>query len=209
MWLLAVVDRWSSEGGRAREEDRARDRETIRRVAAGDTSALAELYDRHARVIYSLVMRIVGVDADAEDVVQDVFTQAWRQAWRQAARYEEGRGAVGAWLLTIARSRAIDRLRSRRGRPDEGPADEHVLLSFAAPDPSQDSVLLAHERGETVRAALESLPLLQRVAIELAYYEGLTQAEIATRLEQPLGTVKTRIRLGLLKLREALTEART
>jgi RNA polymerase sigma-70 factor (ECF subfamily) len=199
LWLLAIVQRFAG------DEDRARDRDAVARLAAGDPDALAELYDRHARVIYSLVLRIVGDEGDAEDVVQDAFSQAWHQA----ARYDPSRGAVGAWLLTIARTRAIDRLRSRRARPDSTPSDDRVLLTFPDPHRPQDEIVFDGEKVARVRAALEALPLVQRAAIELAYYEGLTQSEIAARLEEPLGTVKTRIRLGLLKLRDALTEVQT
>src|SRR5262249_6336104 len=166
---------------------------------SGSPDALAELYDRHARQIYSLALRILQDQSEAEDIVQEVFSQAWRQA----TRYDRSRGNVAAWLLTLARSRAIDRLRSRRARPDHS-AEGGVLLDLADQAAPADVQLLSAEQVARVRAALEALPLLQRVAIELAYYEGLTHSEIAARLEQPLGTVKTRIRMGLHKLRESL-----
>src|SRR5438552_1034673 len=115
MWLLwAVIDRAGAPGRWA--EDRAADRAALERMARGDATALAELYDRHARPIYSLALRVLQDAADAEDIVQDVFAQAWRQA----SRYDAARGQVAAWLLTLARSRAIDRLRTRRTRPDRG-----------------------------------------------------------------------------------------
>jgi RNA polymerase sigma-70 factor, ECF subfamily len=197
MWILwAVIARstWNA-------ENRVLDADAVTRVASGDSSALGELYDRHARPIYSLALRILQDAPEAEDIVQEVFAQAWRQA----SRYDRSRGAVGAWLLNLARSRAIDRLRARRARPEatsEPAADDLVLTSADAPD----AEVMRVEQVEAVRTALRDLPLVQRVAIELAYYEGLTHAEIAARLEQPLGTVKTRIRLGLLKLRDALAE---
>jgi RNA polymerase sigma-70 factor, ECF subfamily len=195
MWLLWAVIDPSARG----TEDRAADQAALARMARGEGDALAELYDRHARPIYSLALRILGDAAEAEDIVQEVFSQAWKQA----GRYSASRGAVAAWLLTLARSRAIDRLRAKRARPGEvsgeGAADQLVDSS-----PPADSLVLSSEQVARVRAALDELPLLQRAAIELAYYEGLTHAEIADRLEQPLGTVKTRIRLAMLKLRDVL-----
>jgi RNA polymerase sigma-70 factor (ECF subfamily) len=205
MWMWAVFDRWTPVSGLPRQgpEDRQVDQDLIGRVAKGDAEALAVLYDRHERAVYSLVFRIVRDQADAEDVVQEVFSQAWAQA----SRHDASRGAVGAWLLTIARSRAIDRLRARRARPDSAPADERDVGLLRDPEPAQDAQLLTREKAARLRSALERLPVLQRVAIELAYYEGLSQSEIAERLEQPLGTIKTRMRLALLKLREALAGA--
>ena len=160
---------------------------------------MAELYDRHARPIYSLALRILGDTTEAEDIVQEVFSQAWKQA----ARYNASRGAVAAWLMTLARSRAIDRLRAKRARPGDV-SDERVADQLVDAGPPADLLVLSSEQVARVRAALDELPLLQRAAIELAYYEGLTHAEIADRLEQPLGTVKTRIRLAMLKLRDVL-----
>jgi RNA polymerase sigma-70 factor (ECF subfamily) len=199
IWLLAAVAHFRSEF----PESHVEDRDCLRRLAAGDANAAAALYDRHARPIYSLVLRILGDEGDAEDVVQEVFAQAWRQA----ARYDEARGVVAAWLLMMARTRAIDRLRMRRARPEAPMADnDRRGREAAASTPDAAAELVSAEEARRVRDALAALPLLQRVAIELAYYEGLSQREIAERLEQPLGTVKTRIRQGLLKLRAALAE---
>jgi RNA polymerase sigma-70 factor (ECF subfamily) len=195
MWFLITILRTGSRG-------QADDLASVARAADGDGSAIADLYDAHSRAVYSLALRVVGDQADAEDVLQEVFAQVWRQA----ARYDARRGTVAAWLLTIARTRAIDRLRARRARPDSGAAasDEATGL-LVAPLADPGEALAAEENAHRVRAALHQLPLLQRLAIELAYFEGLSQSEIAERLEQPLGTVKTRIRLGLLKLRDALS----
>jgi len=191
MWfLMAFVD------------DRQADLAVLARMAGGDRDAVAELYDRHARPIYSLALRVLQDPLDAEDVVQDVFTQAWTQA----ARYSAERGAVAAWLLNLARSRAIDRLRARRARPQIATQGAAADVFADVPDrgTAPDVELLSSEQIARVRAALDELPVLQRIAIELAYYEGLTHTEISERLEQPLGTVKTRIRQAMLRLRDAL-----
>lgn len=197
MWLFAALAMRAA-GAPGPGDDAAR----VAKAAAGDGGALAELYDEHARAVYSLALRVVSDEADAEDVLQEVFAQAWRQA----GRYDASRGTVAAWLLTMARTRAIDRLRARRARPDSSaatPEDAWRDLSSPAVDPGD--ALAAARDAERIRQALQELPILQRLAIELAYFEGLTQSEIAERLEEPLGTIKTRIRLGLLKLRDALS----
>lgn len=191
MWVLAVL-------ASARDE-RLADQAALTRLARGDQNALAELYDRHARSIYSLALRILRERADAEDIVQEVFAQAWNQA----GRFDTSRGAVAAWLLMMARSRAIDRLRSRRSRPETA-SDAAVVERMPDAAVRQDLQLLSSEQVELVKSALNGLPPPQREALELAYYEGLTHTEIADRLAEPLGTVKTRIRQAVIKLRESL-----
>jgi RNA polymerase sigma-70 factor (ECF subfamily) len=200
IWLFAAVVGFP---GRS-SESQAEDERSLQRVAAGDAGGLGALYDRHGRAVYSLALRILGDEGDAEEVAQDVFAQAWRRA----GQYDQSRGTVAAWLLVMARTRAIDRFRARRVRPEGRVQDDADLTLQLLPATSPDaaSEMMAAERGLRVRRALEDLPFLQRVAIELAYFEGLSQREIAERLEQPLGTVKTRMRLGLLKLRDALVE---
>lgn len=197
MWFLfAVLGRVASPAA----EDRLADQAALARMARGDDGGLAELYDRHSRMVYSLALRILQDRAEAEDIVQEVFTQAWNQA----ARYDTSRGAVAAWLVMLARSRAIDRLRAKRARPDNT-ADQGALLNIPDRGLPQDVRLLSAEQVKKLQTALQELPALQRVALELAYYEGLTHAEIAEKLEEPLGTVKTRIRQAVLRLRESLT----
>jgi RNA polymerase sigma-70 factor (ECF subfamily) len=170
----------------------------IRSAAAGDQSALAGLYDATSRLVFGLVLRIVGDRPTAEEVLLDVYTQAWRQA----ANYDEGRGAPLAWLMTIARSRAIDRLRSGKHEQHKEPLDAVREISDTDPNPEQATV--NSERRRLVCSALEALPAEQREVVELAYYSGLSHSEIALRLGQPLGTVKTRTRLAMIKLRDML-----
>ena len=167
------------------------DADLLERVAQGDHAAFAELYDRYAGLVHALALRILRERADAEEVVQDAFVQAWRQA----ARFDAARGSVPAWLVTIARSRALDR-RRRRGPQMLTEVTENTLVTHP-PEPQPTL-------GPAVRRVLEGLPAEQRRALELAYYEGLSQSEIALRTGDPLGTVKTRIRLGLGRLRDAL-----
>ena len=174
----------------------------LERMARGDHEALAELYDRHGRLVYSLALRILRDQSDAEDIVQEVFSQAWRQA----ARYDARRGNPVAWLINLTRSRAIDRVRGRRARPDAAAAGPAALDLADLSQPVDEQIALSHQAAR-IRAAVGELSLLQRVVIELAFFEGLTHVEIADRLELPLGTVKTRIRQGLLKLRERLAGA--
>ena len=196
MWLSAIAS--LAGPGREHHEDVAR----VAGAARGNGAALAALYDRHARAVYSLALRVVADEADAEEVVQEVFDQAWRQA----SRYDPARATVAAWLLNMARTRAIDRLRARRARPDRaGLESEHAWSALAASSADPLDALDTARDAVRVREALQRLPLIQLVAIELAYFEGLTQTEIAARLEEPLGTVKTRIRVALLKLRDALS----
>jgi RNA polymerase sigma-70 factor (ECF subfamily) len=182
----------------------AADRELVARAASGDERAMSDLYDRYGTVLYTVAYRVVGERADAEEVVVEAFAQAWRDA----SRFEAGRGSVAAWLTMIARSRALDLVRAR-GRRDKLAASAAVGGPDAAPAASTARESPAdraeeEERRRVVRQAIESLSPPQRQAIELAFFEGLSQSEIAARLNEPLGTVKTRVRLGMQKLRESL-----
>ena len=179
------------------------DRRLVDRMARGDEQALATLYDRFGSLLYGVALRIAGERADADEIVLDSF----QQAWRDAARFREERGSVAAWLTMICRSRALDLVRSRVRRERA----VHRAESAGAGDPpamgrgpSAGGGPEAGERGQIVAAAMEQLALPQRQAIELAFFEGLSHSEIAERLREPLGTIKTRVRLGMQKLRDAL-----
>ena len=174
------------------------DARIVARLAAGDMDAAAELYDRCAGQVLGLARRIVRNEGDAEEVVQDVFSQAWRTA----RAFEVSRGSVIGWLLVMTRTRAIDRLRARQSRPDT--IAESYADTLRAPGPSPSDQVLSDEQATRVRDALLALPAPQRQALELAYFEGLTQSEIAERLTEPLGTVKTRMRTALTVLRQRL-----
>ncbi len=178
------------------------DRKALERMVAGEHDGLSELYDRHGRIVYSVALRVLRDQSDAEDIVQEVFSQVWKQA----RSYDAGRGSVIAWLLTLTRSRAIDRLRGRRSRPEPA-GDENLLTGLPAGGQLPDEQLMWLGHAERIRSALDDISAVQRVAIELAFFEGLTHAEISERLELPLGTVKTRIRQGLLTLRDRLAGA--
>jgi len=167
-----------------------------------DVSAFEELYERHSRIVYSLVLRILRQGSTAEEVVQDVFLQLWRNS----ARYDPSRPLV-PWLLTLARNRALDhlRLKSERQRRREEQTEEFPQIAAAAPE--YEKALDEKRRAERVRALIGSLPAAQKKAIELAYFEGLSHSEIAASLNEPLGTVKSWIRNGLMRLKEGLQAA--
>lgn len=195
MLQLAISPRYSSPPmpGPLNDEETAAAR-LVQRAAGGDRRALAELYELHGGRAYALALRILHAPHDAEEIVQETFLEAWRRA----AQYDPGRGAPAAWLCTIARTRALDRLRSRSvgSRTLDGAAGEPP----PAPPPTPLETAERRETRERVNVALGTLPPEQRLALELAYFEGLTQTEIAARTGDPLGTVKTRVRLALEKL---------
>lgn len=175
------------------------DRILIAEIARRDARALEQLYERYRTIVYHLAFKVLNSHESADEVVLEVF---W-QVWREAERYDVQRGSIGAWLATIARSRAIDALRARRVAPGaEDDADDSPLAADSATDPEIQVSL--EQRAELVRAALESLPTDQRTALELSFFTGLSHGEIAEQLQEPLGTIKTRIRSAMLRLRERL-----
>jgi RNA polymerase sigma-70 factor (ECF subfamily) len=179
----------------------ALDAQLVARLLQRDMHAFERLYDRHCRIVYGLVLRIVQQAGTAEEVVQDVFLQLWRNA----AQYDISRGPFLPWLLTMARNRALDnlRLKSERQRRREDQTEE---LPGVIAAPEFEKQLDEKRRAEQVRSLLTSLGAQQKRAIELAYFEGLSHTEIAAVLKEPLGTVKSWIRNGLLRLREGLQQ---
>ena len=167
----------------------------IERIAARDAAAIASLYDRHSRVLYSLIVRILRDRREAEEILQEVFLVAWTRA----DTYDRELGSPVAWLVRIARNRAIDRLRSNQVR-----TRVKEVAPAADPAESPETATLVSERRRLLRRALDGLPPEQRQLIATAYFKGLSQSELAQRFELPLGTVKTRIRAGLKALREAM-----
>ncbi|HVF55550.1 MAG TPA: sigma-70 family RNA polymerase sigma factor [Pyrinomonadaceae bacterium] len=177
--------------------------ELIGRVAGGDEGALTTLYETTSRLVYGLALRILRDAGAAEEVLLDVYTQVWRKA----GAYQKGRGTPLSWLTTIARSRAIDRLRAGRYERQRSEQLESETQGAHAATIHVGDEMQAHETRASVRSALGELPPEQREVIELAYYGGMSHSEIAARLGQPLGTVKTRTRLGMMRLRELLRPA--
>src|SRR4051812_29199430 len=171
-------------------------------ISRGDVHAFEELYDRYSSTLYALLIRILGNSDDAQEVLQETFVKAWTSA----KMFDALRGSEVAWLISIARSRGIDRLRARRirgHREDEAGREISTLSGFVDRTSGADKAIQA-EQCYAVRGALAELPEAQRRALELAYFEGLSQSEIAARLSEPLGTVKTRMQLGMKKLRDRL-----
>ncbi len=179
------------------ESAQVSDVELLHAVARGDEVALARLYDGYREILFGLLVRILNSREEAEDVLQEVFVQVWKRA----SDFDEARGRPFTWLVTLARSRAIDRLRSlgSRQRVVQNAAREIIEETS---DAIEDAIRA--EEAKVVRQALQEIPEEQRRVLELAYFEGLTQSEVARRLEAPLGTVKTRMRSGMIKLRELL-----
>lgn len=198
MWEKIATPSEGGYHGRMDTPAHAADQALLARVSGGDAASLRALYDGCAGRAMSIAYRVLGSRSEAEEVVQETFVQVWRQA----ASYDASRGGAMAWIATIVRSRALDRLRTRAASERAVARSEEELDSPTAPAPPE--LAAQRELRTQVMAALAALPLEQRSAIELAYYEGLSHTEIAARLGDPLGTVKTRVRLGLAKLAAVL-----
>jgi RNA polymerase sigma-70 factor (ECF subfamily) len=173
----------------------------IERIRSGDRSAFGGFYDRYSALLFSVASRVLGDRKEAEDVLQEVMLVIWHKS----GEYDPKLGTLSSWAVTLTRNKALDRLRARTRRLR---LIEEVTILAEDPDttpfPSANELLYGRERAEQLRRALQELPSEQRMAIELAFFTGLTQSDIAARLQQPLGTIKARIRRGMLRLREQL-----
>lgn len=193
--LLAVLENF-------RTHERPEDSALMAQLIQKDPRALETLYDRHSRAVYSLVLRILQQAASAEEVVQDIFLQLWRNAHQ----FQAARGPLLPWLLTMARNRALDHLRLKREkqRQREDTLDAEFIIVRA---PNFEAEIDRERRAAKVRACMRALPAAQQKAIELAFFQGMSHSEIAAELREPLGTVKSWIRNGLLRLKEGLQTA--
>jgi RNA polymerase sigma-70 factor (ECF subfamily) len=187
---------------RREKAERLADEELMPLIGEKDAAAFEVFYDRHGGAAYSLAYRIVGERAAAEDVTQEAFVSIWRSG----ARYDRARGSVRSWMLGIVRNRGIDLLRSRSSRAPKLGFDDEAVLEQRPADEFTDTEALRRETAREVRGALDELPGEQSKVIELAYFGGFSQSEIATMVGVPLGTVKGRMRLGLEKIRGRLVE---
>lgn len=178
------------------------DADLLRLAADGDKAAFSILYDRFSRPLFSLTLKILSNPTEAEDLVQEVFVELWSKA----ADFDAARAQPFTWAVSIARNKAIDRIRTRtrRGGILERSADDIATWSLSTTEADSRDAASASESAEVVREVFSDLPSDQKTAIELAFFEGLTQSEIAARLSQPLGTIKARIRRGMLHMRERL-----
>jgi RNA polymerase sigma-70 factor, ECF subfamily len=175
----------------------------LSRLLQQDVNAFEQLYERHSRLVYGLVLRILQQAATSEEVVQDIFLQLWRNA----GQYDAKRGPFVPWLLTMARNRALDQLR-RKSERQRRLEDQTEIIPTVFAAPNYEHALDEKRKAERVRALMASLAPQQKRAIELAYFEGLSHTEIATAMKEPLGTVKSWIRNGLLRLKEGLQQAK-
>lgn len=175
----------------------------VHSVAAGDQYALRRLYEQSQRIVFTLIVRLTNNRETAEEVTLDVF----HEVWQRASKYDAADGTVVGWIMNIARSRAIDRVRFEQRKKRTGNQTDDPLPATAQPEP--DEALDVRQLGRSLRDALTVLTADERQAIEVAYFSDLTYSQVAARLDEPVGTIKTRIRSGLTKLRQVLTGART
>jgi RNA polymerase sigma-70 factor (ECF subfamily) len=182
------------------QENQERDIELLRLIAAGERGAFAEFYDRHSVLMFSVASRILNDPSDAEDVLQEAFVQIWDKA----KNFDPKLGKPASWAAILVRNKAIDRIRSsqRRSRLAQEAGAEMAIA--AEVNDSANEAIHGHDKAKLINSAIVGLPAEQRQAIELAYFSGLTQNEISEKLKEPLGTIKARIRRGLLKLRDQL-----
>jgi len=182
------------------QDNQERDIELLRLIAAGDRTAFGEFYDRHSILMFSVASRILNDPGDAEDVLQEAFVQIWEKA----ANFDPKLGRPSSWAAILVRNKAIDRIRSsqRRTRLAQEAGTEMAIV--AEVNESANEAIHGQDQAKLIKSAIVGLPTEQRQAIELAYFSGLTQNEISEKLHEPLGTVKARIRRGLLKLRDQL-----
>ena len=176
--------------------------ELVAQIALGSQDALARLYDQTSPMLNGLLLRILERPEDAEEVMLDVYMKAWKYA----ARYNGQRGTVTAWLLIMARNSAIDRIRQKRAQPKTLSYEPAVTPEPESGDASPEELTADQQRRRKVQQVLRELPPEQREALELAFFAGLTHAELAERLREPLGTIKSRIRMGLIRLRGLIEE---
>ena len=187
---------------RREKAERLADEELMPLIGEKDPEAFEVFYDRHGGVAYSLAYRILGERSAAEDCTQEAFISIWRSG----ARFDRTRGSVRSWTLSIVRNRAIDALRSKAGKAPKLTFDDDAILESQASEELTETEAMRHETATEVRGALEQLPGDQSKVIELAYFGGFSQSEIAAMLNVPLGTIKGRMRLGLEKIRGQLAE---
>lgn len=182
------------------QESQDQDIELLRQIAAGNRKSFAEFYDRHSALMFSVACKILNDSSEAEDVLQEAFMQIWEKA----AKFDPRLGKASSWAAILVRNKAIDRIRAsqRRSRLVEEAGVEQAIATKV--DDTANEAIYGHEKAGLIQSAIVGLPLEQRRAIELAYFSGLTQDEISKKLNEPLGTIKARIRRGLLKLRDQL-----
>lgn len=182
------------------QDNDLRDIELLRQIAFGDRSAFAQFYDRHSVLMFSVASRILNDPAEAEDVLQEAFMQIWEKA----GKFDSQLGRASSWAAILVRNRAIDRIRSAQRRTRLAQEAGPELAFAAAESATANQIVHGAEKAKLIQSAIEVLPADQRKAIELAYFSGLTHTEISEKLQEPLGTVKARIRRGLLRLRDQL-----